>query len=65
MAEKGVVLEHEADPPLAHREAGGILVVEQDAAGIRRLQPRDQPQESRLARAGGPQQGQQLAGMDF
>ena len=63
MAEQRVVLEHEADAAVAHRQRRGVLVVEQDAAGRRRLQPGDQPQEGRLARARGAEQGHEFAGL--
>jgi hypothetical protein len=64
VAEQGVVLEHEADATAAHRNARGVLVAEQDAAGARRLQAGDQAQKGRLARAGRTQQRHQLAGMN-
>src|SRR4051794_18656080 len=43
------------------RRAGQILAVEQDAATVGSLQPREQAQECRLAAAGGPEQSKELA----
>ena len=64
MAEQRVVLEHEADTSVAHGKPGGVLLAEQDAPGGRRLEPGDQPQEGRLARARRAEQRQKLARLD-
>ena len=62
--EERVMLEDEADTALAHRQARGVLVIEQQPAGCRRLEARDQAQQRGLARAGGAEQCQQLTGLD-
>jgi hypothetical protein len=45
VAEQGVMLEHEADLPLANRLSGGVLPVEVDGPGVGRLQTRDDPEQ--------------------
>ena len=62
--EQRVVLEHEAHLALAHVGVGRVLAVEQHAARIGHLQPGDDAQQRRLARARGPEQRHQLAGRD-
>jgi hypothetical protein len=64
VSEQRVVLEHEAHTPLAHRQEGGVLAAEQDAAVIGELQARDHAQQRGLAGAGRAQQRDQLAGGD-
>src|SRR4029453_6581694 len=55
--ERGVVLEHEADPAALRGQVGGVAAVDLDAAGVEPLQTGDHPQQRRLAAAGGAQQG--------
>ena len=62
VAKQGVVLEDEADVAFAGRVIGDVLIVIMNRAAIGRFQPRDDPQQRRLAAAGRPQQGQQAAG---
>ena len=59
--EGGVVLEDEADPTLLRNDAGHVLVADHHAPGVGRLEPRDDPQERRLAAAARPQQGRERA----
>ncbi len=51
MAEQSVALEHHADPSLPERERIAVDTVEGDAPAIQRIEPGDQPQQRRLARA--------------
>ena len=60
MTEQSIVLEHEADAALAHRQARGVLIVKKDSPGARRLQTRNQAQERGLAGTRRTQQGQQF-----
>ena len=62
--EQRVVLEHEADPALAHVAAGGVLAVELDAPGVGLFEAGDDAQQRGLAAAGRAQQRHQLAGGD-
>ena len=62
--EQRVVLEHEADLPLAHVAVGGILAVEQHGAAVGHLEPGDHAQQRGLAAPGRPEQGDQLAGRE-
>jgi hypothetical protein len=62
--EERVVLEDEADASLARVAIGGVLVLEDDRAAIGALEPRDDAQERRLARARRPEQRDELAGID-
>jgi hypothetical protein len=59
--EQRVVLEHEPDRALLHRQEGGVVAAEQDAAAVRRVEPGDDAQQRRLARARGAEQAEQLA----
>ena len=52
VAEEGVVLEDEAGAALLDAEAGGVLAVEEDAAGGRGLEAAEDAQERGLAGAG-------------
>src|SRR6266446_1744774 len=61
VAEERVVLEDESHPAVAHVTGGGILSLEEDLAHVGTLEPGDDPQEARLARAGRPQERHQLA----
>ena len=54
------MLEDEADLALAHVPLRGILAVEEHAALVLPLQPRDDPQQRRLAAARRAEQGDQL-----
>ena len=62
--EQGVVLEDEADLPLADRLVGRVLAVKVDRALIGRLQPGDDAQQRGLARSRGAEQRHQLAARD-
>ena len=61
------MLKHETDPAVAEADRRGILVVNQDRAAvlIRDFNSRNDAQERRLARAGRPEQRDQLTGFDF
>jgi hypothetical protein len=54
------MLKHEADLALTHRPPACILAMKVDAARIGRLQPGDDPEQSRLSRARWTQQRHQL-----
>ena len=51
------------------RRSGGVDrevdAVEDDAAGVRQVEPGDHPQQRGLAAAGRPQQGEEFAGLDL
>src|SRR5262249_26727574 len=61
VAEERVVLEDEPDVALPYRRVGHVLLVVEDRPRIRDLEPRDDPQQRRLARARRPEQREQLA----
>ena len=62
-------LKHEAEATVAHLgeavdvEAGHVLVVEEIAAGARRVEASDHLQQRRLAGAGGAEHGDVLAAL--
>ena len=49
VTEERVMLEHEADAPIAHVAIRGVLVFEQHRARVGGLQPRNHAQQRRLA----------------
>ena len=51
VAKQCILLEHEADTVLLHRELRGVLAGEHQAARVGVLQPGDRPQDRALARA--------------
>ncbi len=55
------MLEDEADPPRAGVAAGGVLALEVDRAAVGLLEAGDDPQEARLARARGAEEGDELS----
>ena len=55
MPEERITLENETDAPLLHRRLRHVLAVQDHAARVRLLEPRDEPQDRRLAGAGGAQ----------
>ena len=61
VGEQRVVLEHHPEPPVHRLHPGHVLAFDQDPAGVRRLEPRQQPQHRGLAAAARPQQRQHLA----
>ena len=63
--ERGVVLEHEADAPLLRTRGRDVDAVNRDRAGVRRLQPGDDPQQRRLARAAWSEQRSERALRDL
>ena len=65
MREQRVVLEHHAERPVLRRQPGQVAALQQDAPGIRRLEPRHQPQQGGFAGAGAAQQRQELARPDL
>ena len=58
------MLEDEADPPLADALVGRVGAVEMDRPRVGRLEAGDDAQQRGLARARGPEQRDQLAGVD-
>ena len=62
--EGGVVLEDEADVSLLRRERGRVLSREQDLALIGGLEPGDDPEQRRLARAARAEERGQRARLD-
>src|SRR5690606_19284223 len=64
VTEQRVMLEDEADIALLHGPARGVLVAEEHRAGGGEVEAGDEAQERRLARAGRPQQRDQLARAD-
>ena len=61
MLERCVVLEDEADAAPLRRNAGGVLARDLDAALVGHLEPRDDAQQRRLARAAGAEQCRERA----
>ena len=59
------MLEDEPDPAVLCRHAGDILVREVHAARVGPLEPRDDPQEGRLAAATGAEQRDERPGLDL
>ena len=62
--EQCVALEHRAHGTLFGRPPRQVLAIEEDAAAVRQVEAGDHPQESRLAAAGGPEQREELSGLD-
>ena len=62
--EERVVLEDGVDVTLEGRALGHVDTVEQDLAARGQLEAGDHPQDGRLARAGRPEQGQELTVRD-
>ena len=60
VGEERVVLLDDAEPPAVGRQGRDVPPVEQHAAGVGTLEPRDHAQQRGLARAGGAQQRQVL-----
>ena len=65
VAEERVVLEDEADMALADAEPKSVLAGEQHQAGGGEIEAGEDAQERRLAGARGPEQGDELAGVDI
>src|SRR5262249_55318406 len=65
MPEERVVLEDEADVPLAHRRVGHVLVGVADGARVGGLEPGDDAEERRLAGAGRAEEREQRAARDL
>jgi hypothetical protein len=61
MPEQGIVLEDKADPPVAGAPVRGLFLSEENRAALGKLQAGDDPQQRRLARAGRPEQRDQLS----
>ena len=59
-----VVLEHHRDVAVARREPGDLAVADPDLAVADLLEPRDHPQEGRLAAAGRADEHHELAALD-
>ncbi len=55
------MLEDHADAPLARRKLGDVFPGDSHASLVQRSQPGDAAQQGRLAAAGRPQQGNELA----
>ena len=64
VAEKGVVLEHEADFALAHMLGGYVLAVKEDIAAVGIFQSGDDAQKRGFTAAGWAEQGNEFAGRD-
>ena len=62
--ERRVVLEDEADVALLRRERRRVLAGEEDLAGVGRLEPGDDPEQRRLARAARPEERRERARLD-
>ena len=65
-AEEPGVLQHHADAgaQVVAREVADVDAVERDAAGVQLVEPHDEVDERRLARAGRPDDGHGLTGAD-
>ncbi len=55
------MLEHEADMALAHVLVGGIDAIDENAAAVGALEPRDDPEQRRLAATRRPEKGDELS----
>lgn len=64
MLEQRVILEHEADAAVLHREPRRVLAVEENAAAIRIGEAGDRAQQCRLAGAGRSEQRDELSARD-
>ena len=62
VAEQRVVLKDKPDASMLNRHGRGVFAGQLDRARLGRLQSGDDPQDRALARAGGPEQGHELAG---
>src|SRR5690606_20039181 len=62
VTEERVVLKDEPDVSITDGAAGDVLIAEQDGAtaGVRALEPGDDPEQCRLPGTGGPEQRSQL-----
>ncbi len=65
MREQRVVLEHHPDLAAVRRARCHVHAVHLDRAPVRCLEPRDQVQDGRLAAAGRPEEGHELARLDL
>ncbi len=63
--EQRVVLEHDADAPLARRQRRDVVAADQHGARIRPLEPGEHAEQRGLARAGGAEQREELAARDI
>jgi hypothetical protein len=64
VAEQGVGLEDESDPPLLHRQPRRVVVAKAEPAAVGFLEAGDDAQQRGLATAGGPEQRDELARRD-
>ena len=64
VGEQLVVLEDQTELPPMRRHLGDVLSVPQHAAAVGRVEPGDDPQQRALARAAGPEEGDDLARPD-
>ena len=64
MREKGIPLEHRIELTQMRGDLGDVIPVHHDAAFVRMEETRYHTQESRLAAAGGAEQGYELAFLD-
>ena len=62
--ERSVVLEDEADVPLLRSERGGVLSAEEDLSRVRGLEPGDDAEQRRLARAARAEESRQRSALD-
>ena len=60
VGEQGVLLKDGVHAPLVGGHVVDLLPQEEDVALVRRLKAADEPQQGRLAAAGGAEQGEQL-----
>ncbi len=65
VGEERVVLEDGVDGAFVRRQTGDVGAPQLDRAGGRVLEAGDHPQRRRLARAGGPEHGEELTGADL
>ena len=62
MGEQLLVLEHQPDPAAVGRDRREVAAVPRDATAVGLMQPGDDAQQRRLARATGPEHGDDLSG---
>src|SRR5262245_44694682 len=60
MREQRIALENGVDRAMVRRPVGDGLAMEQDIAGCRQLESRDQAEQGRLAAARRPEKGEEL-----
>ena len=64
VGKQGVLLKDRVDVALVRRQADGVHAPDQDLAGVRLLEPRDEPERCGLPAARGAKEGEELTFAD-